>query len=155
MNVSRKSAKKRNPTPASARTVSILYLDSAAILRPVLEQGFSPDIEKRINDADVLITSRLSLVETARAFLRVRLLGERSEAVVAHAEREVMALWRRCEMWELTREVCERAELVAPRTLVRSLDALHLATFAIARREIDDLEFLTADRRLQEAAEAV
>jgi predicted nucleic acid-binding protein len=134
---------------------SILYLDSSAILRPVLEQGVSPDLEKRINDAEVLITSRLSLVETARAFLRVRLLGERPEGVVADAEREVMALWRRCEIWELTCEVCERAELVAPRDVVRSLDALHLATFAIARREIEELEFLTADRRLQAAAEAV
>jgi predicted nucleic acid-binding protein len=134
---------------------SILYLDSSAILRPVLEQGFSPDVEKRINDADVLITSRLSLVETARAFLRVRLLAERPEAVVADAEREVAVLWRRCEIWELTREVCELAELVAPRAIVRSLDALHLATFAIARREIEELEFLTADRRLQAAAEAV
>jgi len=134
---------------------SILYLDSSAILRPVLEQGLSPEVENRINNADVLITSRLSLVETARAFLRVRLLDERPEAVVADAEREVTALWRRCELWELTREVCERAELVAPRTIVRSLDALHLATFAIARREIEELEFLTADRRLQAAAEAV
>jgi predicted nucleic acid-binding protein len=134
---------------------SILYLDSSAILRPVLEQGLSPDVENRINNADVLITSRLSLVETARAFLRVRLLGERPEGVVADAEREVTPLWRRCELWELTREVCERAELVAPRTIVRSLDALHLATFAIARREIEELEFLTADRRLQAAAEAV
>lgn len=134
---------------------SILYLNSSAILRPVLEQGLAPEVEQRINAADVLITSRLSLVETARAFLRVRLLGERAEAVVADAERDVNALWRRCELWELTREVCERAEIVAPRTIVRSLDALHLATFAIARREIEELEFLTADRRLQAAAEAV
>lgn len=134
---------------------SILYLDSSAILRPVLEQGLSPDLERRINDADMLLTSRLSLVETARAFLRVRLLGERPEAAVADAEREVANLWRRCEIWELTREVCERAELVAPRTVIRTLDALHLATFAIARREIEDLAFLTADRRLHAAAEAV
>lgn len=134
---------------------SILYLDSSAILRPILERGVSPEVEKRINEADVLITSRLSLVETARAFLRVRLLGERPEAVVADAEREVATLWRCCEIWELTREVCERAELVAPRAIVRSLDALHVATFAIARREIEELEFLTADRRLQTAVEAV
>ena len=133
----------------------IIYLDSSAILRPVLEKGFSPDVEKRINDAGVLITSRLSLVETARAFLRVRLHGERPEAVVADAEREVSAMWRRCEIWELTREVCIHAELVASRTIIRSLDAFHLATFAIARREIEELEFLTADRRLQAAAEAV
>ena len=134
---------------------SMLYVDSSAILRPILEQGLSPDVERRISDADVLVTSRLSLVETARAFLRVRLLEELPEAAVADAERDVMAFWRRCELWELTREVCERAELVAPRTIDRSLDALHLATFAIARRELEELEFLTTDQRLQAAAQAV
>lgn len=62
---------------------------------------------------------------------------------------------RHCEIWELTGEVCERAELVAPRSIVRSLDALHLATFAIARREIEELKFLSADKRLRAAAESV
>lgn len=129
-----------------------LYLDSSAILRPVLEQGFSPEVERRIEEAEILITSRLSLIETARVFLRVRLLGERPEAIVADAEREVRALWRHCEIWELSREVCGLAELVAPKTVLRSLDALHLATFVLARREIEDLQLLTSDDRLREAA---
>lgn len=133
----------------------ILYLDSSAILRPLLEQGLSPDVERQIAEAEVLITSRLSLVETARAFLRVRLLGEHPEAVVADAEREVQALWRRCEIWELSREVCERAQMVAPGALVRSLDALHLATFSLARREIEAIRFLTADDRLRAAADSM
>jgi hypothetical protein len=132
-----------------------LYLDSSAILRPVLEEGLSPEVERRLAGAEVLVTSRLSLVETARAFLRVRRLGERPEAAVADAERHVRDLWRRCEIWELSREVCALAELVAPALLVRTLDALHLATFSLARREIEDLRLLTADERLQEAAETV
>ena len=131
-----------------------LYLDSSAILRPVLEQGLSPDVEARLAQADILVTSRLSLVETARAFSRVRLLGEKPEAAIADAERSVRSLWRRCEIWELSREVCELAETVAPTTFLRSLDALHLATYTLARREIEDLELLTADLRLREAAEA-
>lgn len=131
---------------------SALYLDSSAILRPVLEHGLSPEVERRIGEAEILITSRLSLIETARAFLRVRLLGERPEAIVADAEREVRALWRHCEIWELSREVCGLAELVAPKTVLRSLDALHLATFVLARREIEDLQLLTTDDRLREAA---
>jgi predicted nucleic acid-binding protein len=130
-----------------------LYLDSSAILRPVLEQGLSPDVEARLARADILVTSRLSLVETARAFSRVRLLGEKPEGLIADAERSVRSLWRRCEIWELSREVCELAEVVAPATLLRSLDALQLATYTLARREIEDLELLTADVRLQEAAE--
>ena len=57
-----------------------LYLDSSAILRPVLEQGLAPDVEARFSRADVLVTTRLSLVETARAFLRVRLLARSPRA---------------------------------------------------------------------------
>jgi predicted nucleic acid-binding protein len=132
-----------------------LYLDSSAILRPVLEQGLSPAVERQVAEAEVLVTSRLSLVETARTFLRVRLLSEHAEALVADAERDVHALWQRCQIWELTREVCARAEFVAPRAVVRSLDALHLATFSLARREIDGLRFLTADDRLRRAADTV
>lgn len=129
-----------------------IYLDSSAILRPILEAGLSPSIERQIDEADVLVTSRLSLVETARAFARVRLLSEHPEAVVADAERDVEALWRRCDIWELSREVCDRAALVAPRVSLRSLDALHLATFSLARRQIEGLLFLTADDKLREAA---
>ena len=139
-------------TTADRQVGLSLYLDSSAILRPVLEQGLSPDVERQINDAEILITSRLSLVETARAFLRVRLLHERPEDVVADAEREVDALWRRCEIWELSREVCERAQAIAPGAALRSLDALHLATFSLARREIEGLRFLTTDDRLRGAA---
>lgn len=129
-----------------------LYVDSSAILRPVLEQGLSPDLEARLAEADVLLTSRLSLVETARAFQRVRLRGEKPEALIADAERAVRSLWRHCEIWELSAEVCELAGIVAPASHLRSLDALHLATYTLARREIEDLELLTADDRLREAA---
>lgn len=130
-----------------------LYLDSSAILRPVLERGLEPDVERQIAAAEVLVTSRLSLVETARAFMRVRLLGELSEARLADAEQQVRALWRRCEIWELSREVCDRAQVVGSASPLRSLDALHLATFSLARREIAGLRMLTADERLRRAAE--
>jgi len=35
---------------------------------------------------------------------------------------------------------------------LRTLDAIHLATFVLARRRLEGLELLTADERLQEAA---
>lgn len=132
-----------------------LYLDSSAILRPVLESGLTPEVKELIDQAEILITSRLSLVETARAFLRVRLLGEQPEAAVADAERDVRALWRRCEIWELSRDVCEHARIVAPGLVLRSLDALHLATFSLARQEIEGLQLVTTDDRLRAAATSV
>jgi uncharacterized protein len=129
-----------------------LYLDTSAVLRAVVETGTSPDVEERIRNARVLVTSRLSQVEAARAVLRLRQHAEISEARLADAERAITSLWDRCELWELTRSVCDMACRVAPSKPLRALDALHLATFLLARREIDQLELLTVDERLADAA---
>jgi len=133
---------------------SCLYLDTSAVLRAILEGGASPDLEARIARAPVLITSRLSLVESSRALHRLRQLGQVSETKLADADRELNALWARCELWELTASVCERARQVAPAKSLRTLDALHLATFVMARERIEDLELVTADQRLRSALEA-
>ena len=134
---------------------SCLYLDTSAVLRAILESGASPDLEARILRAPALITSRLSLVESSRALHRLRQLGQISETKLADADRELSAVWARCELWELTASVCERARQVAPAKSLRTLDALHLATFAMARERIGDLELVTADQRLRSALEAV
>jgi len=134
---------------------SCLYLDTSAVLRAILESGASPDLEARIARAPVLITSRLSLVESSRALHRLRQLGQISETKLADVDRELNAVWARCELWELTASVCERARQVAPAKSLRTLDALHLATFVLARERIGDLELVTADQRLRSALEAV
>ncbi len=129
-----------------------LYLDTSAVLRALLEAGTSPQVEDRIRNATQLVTSRLSLVEAARAVLRIRTGGLVSEQALADATRELNALWARCDVWGLTTQVCELAERVAPTRSLRTLDALHLSTYLIARKHIEGLELLTADRRLAEAA---
>ncbi|MGH6896560.1 MAG: type II toxin-antitoxin system VapC family toxin [Geminicoccaceae bacterium] len=129
-----------------------LYLDTSVALRATLEQGTTPEIEKRIAAAPVLVTSRLSLVESARAFLRIRVQGGVPESRLADARRELDALWNRCELWELSPAVCDLASILAPANVRRTLDALHLATFLTARARIEGLELLTADERLEEAA---
>lgn len=53
----------------------VVYLDTSAVLRAVLERGLTPEIEARLGTARFLITSRLSLVEAARAFGRLRAGG--------------------------------------------------------------------------------
>ena len=100
----------------------------------------------------VLVTSRLALVESVRALLRLRQRGGVSESRLADARRELDAVWSRCELWELTPAVGELASLVAPDKALRTLDAFHLATFLLARRRIEGIELLTADDRLREAA---
>jgi predicted nucleic acid-binding protein len=132
-----------------------LYLDTSAVLRAVLEGGTSPEVEELITAAPALITSRLSLVESSRALHRLRQLRQLSEAKLADAQREINAVWTRCELWELTSSVCERARQVAPGKPLRTLDALHLATFVLAREGIEGLELVTVDERLRAALEAL
>ena len=129
-----------------------LYLDTSAVLRAILEAGTTPEIESRIREASALCTSRLSLVEAARAIHRVRQSFRVPETRLADAEREIESVWSRCEIWELTREICDLAAHVAPERSPRTLDALHLATFVTARRRIESLELLTVDDRLKSAA---
>lgn len=91
-----------------------LYLDTSAVLRALLESGTSPQVEERIKKAPLLVTSRLSLVEAARAVHQLRSQGNVSEQALADASRELDNLWTRCEVWGLTSDVCELAERVAP-----------------------------------------
>jgi predicted nucleic acid-binding protein len=129
-----------------------LYLDTSVALRGVLEQGATAEEQAKIRSAELLLTSRLSLVESARALLRIRRSGEVPEARIADAERQLANLFARCEIWELTEAVCSLARQIAPAEPLRALDALHLATFALARRRIEGLELFTTDRRLASAA---
>lgn len=129
-----------------------VYLDTSAVLRAILEHGLNPEMERSIDGARWLITSRLALVESARAFLRLRLQGV-GETDLADAAREADSVWARCAVWEMTPAVCELAAHVAPLRNLRTLDAIHLATFLHARRQLGtDVVLLTADARLQAAA---
>jgi len=129
-----------------------IYLDTSAVLRAWLETGTSPEVEARLLAAPALVTSRLALVESARVMHRVRSLGALAEPRLADAERGIEEVWARCDVWELTREVCDLARTLAPSKPLPALDALHLATFVVARRKIEGLEMLTADGRLAEVS---
>jgi predicted nucleic acid-binding protein len=133
-------------------TVASLYVDTSAALRAVLETGTTAEVERCLAEASLLVTSRLSLVESARALLRLRREGRVGETALADAARNLAELWSRCEIWELTRAVCDAASQVAPLQRLRALDALHLATFLEGRRRFADLEVLTTDQRLVAAA---
>ena len=75
--------------------------------------------------------------------------------MLGDAAREIAAIWGRCELWEITPSVCELAQRVAPERPLRALDAIHLATYLMARRRIGALELLTVDERLRDAAGVV
>ena len=129
----------------------VVYLDTSAVLRAVLERGLSPEVEQQLGAAPYVVTSRLALVEASRALLRLRTQGT-PEAVLADVARDLDAVWARCTIWELTPRVCDLAAQVAPLAALRTLDALHLATWLLARRHLGRVTLLSTDARLLDAA---
>ncbi len=134
-------------------STAALYLDTSAILRATIEAGTSAEIDDAIARATELVTSRLTKVEVDRAFLRLRRARTASEGSLVDREREVEAILRRCEFFEVSEPICALAGRVAPESGLRALDAIHLATFLEAKRRLEGLELLTADERLRRAAE--
>ena len=133
----------------------IVYLDTSAVLRAVLERGLSPDVEGQLADARFLVTSRLALVESARAFARLRSEGL-PESQLTEAAQEAESIWVRCTLWELTPAVCDLAQAIQPAQPLRTLDAIHLATWLLARRRLGaDVALVTSDLRLEAAARRV
>lgn len=101
------------------------------------------------------MTSRIALVESSRAFHRLRASGTVDESRLGDAERDVEMLWARCEIWEVGRAVRELVRSIAPRANLRTLGANHLATFVLARSRLGALDLMTTDERLERAAETV
>mgnify|MGYP001558615930 CR=1 FL=1 len=132
--------------------MAVLYLDASAVLRALLEKGTSPEVEARIEAAESLVTSRLSLVESARALARLRTQPKVKDSAISRVELALDELWNRCAIWELSPAICDHAARLAPRSTLRTLDALHLATYLAVRRSFDEVELLTTDERLANAA---
>lgn len=118
----------------------MIYIDTSALLRVVFPDDMTPAVERLLDDPRTeLISSSLLWVEARRGTARraprrlprVDLLLDRVQAV------------------GIGDAVVESAGHL-PDPLLRSLDAIHLATALLIREDVDAL--LTYDERLADAA---
>jgi hypothetical protein len=133
-------------------SAAALYVETSALLRVLFQEVPFTELARRIDAAERLATSRLTRIECARALRRVARERQASEGDVARAGHELARLLDRVEIVEISAEVADLAERVAPDSALRSLDAIHLASWQLLRRVDPDLALLTADHRLAAAA---
>jgi predicted nucleic acid-binding protein len=119
----------------------LIYLDTSAALKLVREEAESAATSAFVGDRTDLVSSTLLAVETRRGTLR----NDPS------ALPRVDVFLSRIDMIGISDAVIESAGRL-PDGMVRSLDAIHLATALLVREELDVL--LTHDTRLLRAAEA-
>ncbi len=130
----------------------ILYAESSAVLTWLLAQQFGADVSNILAEAELILSSDLTLLECERVLVRGSATGELSEGEIG---RRAAVLRTAAQHWMLlafTPNVIERAQRPFPNEPVRTLDALHLALALEAKRIIPEARVLSLDRRIRESA---
>jgi predicted nucleic acid-binding protein len=132
-----------------------LYFESSAAVAWLFGETAASDVIKAMDEAGVVVTSLLTIVEIERAIHRVvalRLIKE----VSAQKLRGLLA--RRRKKWitmAVTDSVLARAGSAFPIEPVKALDAIHLATALAFAGEFPEIGMLSLDRRVSENATAL
>jgi predicted nucleic acid-binding protein len=128
--------------------LNVIFLETSALLRLILGEKGADEIEKRIAKAERLLASRLIRVEAERALIRIGLARPEVQRSIPALERELRGIWAKIHFFEISEAICEHAGRIAPRSHLRTLDAIHLATYQRARKLHPEVEILSFDQRL-------
>jgi hypothetical protein len=102
-----------------------------------------------------VVTSALTLAETARAIVRARVTGRLTADQERAAVRALKTFSKRCFVLDVSNEVLNRAGRRFPVEPIRTLDALHLATAELLDDAPQLVTIVTRDARVRENASAM
>lgn len=125
-----------------------IYLETSALLAAAFHEPNRQLVLDRLSGAFRVVASWLVRVEAERALHRITLGRSDLERQVPDIRRELNSFWSRVDLIEMDAEICDLACRIAPASRLRSLDAIHLATFRRLREITPTLEMLSFDRRI-------
>lgn len=128
-----------------------LYVDSSVVLRIVLGEPKPLREWSRITDA---LSSELVRVECLRVLDRIRMTGLVDDDELAHRRSTALEIISAIELVRVNRAVLERAAEPFP-TLIRTLDAIHLASALLVCARDPAVRVATHDRDQATAARAL
>ena len=130
-----------------------VFLETSALLRMLLGEEGGEATRAAISGSHRVFASRLLRVEAERALIRLGLDHPDEQSILPTLHRHRQDLWPVLHFFEVSREICDLAGRVAPAERLRTLDAIHLATFQRARELDPTTALLSFDRRIIEAVE--
>jgi predicted nucleic acid-binding protein len=127
-----------------------VYIDSSVLLRVVLGEPGRLRSWRTITRA---MSSELLRVECLRTLDRARLVEGLDDDEVAETRAAILEHIQAFDVIRIDGRILERAAEAFP-TALGSLDAIHLASALLARRDVPDLALATHDAQLARAARA-
>jgi len=129
-----------------------LYAESSAVLAWLLGEARGSEVREQMAEADVVLSSDLTLLECERVLIRAVATDRMPEAAAAD-RRAVLA--RAAQHWAvlaLGEEIVRRARQPFPQEPIRTLDALHLSAALQARSLVPGTRLLSLEDRLRACA---
>jgi predicted nucleic acid-binding protein len=120
----------------------VVFLDSSALVKLVIREPETPALRRYLASRPQRIACQLVRTEVPRA---VRQFGPR-------ALTKARSVLQRVQIVRLDDDLLDAAALIDPAVL-RSLDAIHLASAQLVARELEAV--VTYDRRMRTAAERI
>ena len=129
-----------------------LYAESSAVLAWLLDEPTAPAMRRLLAEAEVIITSDLTLIECDRVLLRAAALKEVTEAEAADRRAHLSTAAAHWQVLRIAGEIVDRARQPFPGDPIRTLDAIHVASLLVARSAVAGLRLLSLDERVRQAA---
>jgi hypothetical protein len=126
-----------------------LYAESSAVLAWLLDESAGTAVRRILADAEVVLSSDLTLVECDRVLHRAAALGELTEADAADRRAHLALAAAHWHVLHIGPEIVERARRPFPGEPIRTLDAIHVATVLVARSAVAGLGLLSLDHRIR------
>jgi predicted nucleic acid-binding protein len=127
----------------------IIYAESSAVIAWLLNEPGCELVRTSLKDAELIVTSRLTVVECSRVLHRARLAERLSDEGALAAQRlldETSDTW---VIMDMVGDVATRAARPFPKEPLRTLDALHVASAAVFHDALGALSVLSLDERVR------
>lgn len=131
----------------------ICYFDTSALVTLLIAEPASAAGRRLWDDADEVVTVRLTYVEAAAAVAQARRLGRLTPVRERAVLRALDRLWTEIDVIEVDDVVVRRAAELARLQALRGYDAVHCA--AAEQLADDDLVVASGDRELLRACRAL
>ena len=117
-----------------------------------VDEAGTPLVQARVEEAEAVLTARITYAEARAAFARHTREGAVSPDALRRIVRELDGEWATYSIVDLTEPLVRLAGTLAERHALRGYDAVHLAAALDVARSGAHVEFAAFDRHLNQAA---
>lgn len=133
--------------------MSILYLDTSALVKQYVQESGSKPVMALIQAADHAGTSLMSRAEMSAALARAARTKVLSAAAAHAAWEQFLADWTALTRLNVSRQIVDRAAMLAWDFPLRGYDAVHLASAMLWQETLEtEILLATFDRELWSAS---